>query len=99
MLSYYGENSLKRYGDVVFTYNEEGIRISKKVNTLLHKYYVEENTIHKEEVINLINNKVVESIYYYYDNQGITGFKYQGKYYIYVKDLTGNIIGIYMEKK
>ena len=40
-LSYYGENRLKRYGDVVFTYNEEEIRISKKVNTLLHKYYVE----------------------------------------------------------
>ena len=94
-LSYYGENRLKRYGDIVFTYNEEGIRISKKANTLLHKYYVEGSTIHKEETINLINNKVEESIYYYYDAQGITGFKYQGKFYIYLKDLTGNIIGIY----
>ena len=86
---------LERYGDNYYYYNEEGIRIAKEENGLIHKYYVEDNVIHKEEIRNKSNNQLVKEIYYYYDETGISAFRINSNIYYYLKDLTGLILGIY----
>ena len=86
---------LERYGDNYYYYNEEGIRIAKEENGLIHKYYVEDNVIHKEEIRNKSSNQLVKEIYYYYDETGISAFRINSNIYYYLKDLTGLILGIY----
>ena len=94
-LSYGRNNMLERYGDNYYYYNEEGIRIAKEENGLIHKYYVEDNVIHKEEIRNKSSNQLVKEIYYYYDETGISAFRINNDIYHYLKDLTGLILGIY----
>ena len=95
VLSYGRNNMLERYGDNYYYYNEEGIRIAKEENGLIHKYYVEDNVIHKEEIRNKSSNQLVKEIYYYYDETGISAFRINSNIYYYLKDLTGLILGIY----
>ena len=95
VLSYGRNNMLERYGDNYYYYNEEGIRIAKEENGLIHKYYVEDNIIHKEEIRNKSSNQLVKEIYYYYDETGISAFRINSNIYYYLKDLTGLILGIY----
>ena len=95
VLSYGRNNMLERYGDNYYYYNEEGIRIAKEENGLIHKYYVEDNVIHKEEIRNKSSNQLVKEIYYYYDETGISAFRINSNIYYYLKDLTGLIQGIY----
>ena len=95
VLSYGRNNMLERYGDNYYYYNEEGIRIAKEENGLIHKYYVEDNIIHKEEIRNKSSNQLVKEIYYYYDETGISAFRINSNIYYYLKDLTGLIQGIY----
>ena len=77
---------LERYGDNYYYYNEEGIRIAKEENGLIHKYYVEDNVIHKEEIRNKSSNQLVKEIYYYYDETGISAFRINSNIYYYLKD-------------
>ena len=87
-------NTLIAYGNINFEYDCNGNRVSKKYGNITHLYYINNNTIHREDIIDAALDEVV-SIYYYYDLNGLCGFEYNNNKYYYIKDLTGNIIGIY----
>ena len=55
--------------NMIFTYNDEGIRTSKTVNGVKTTYYLSGSQIIAEET----NGNVT---YYLYDSTGIIGFRY-----------------------
>lgn len=71
-----------------YKYNNQGIRTEKVVNGVTHKYYLNGEQIVAEK----IGNNLVT---YYYDTSGICGFNYNETDYYYVKNIFGDIIGIY----
>ncbi len=92
-LSWINGRSLNSYQDtsknlnVTYKYNQDGIRISKKVNDIETKYYLEGNRIiYEKRGNNLIN--------YLYDSTGILGLVYNNDVYYYIKNLQGDIIGL-----
>lgn len=71
-----------------YIYNANGIRISKKVNGIETKFYLNGNKIiAQEDTTNLI--------YFHYGVDGITGFNHNGTEYLYKKNAQNDIIGIY----
>ena len=70
-----------------YKYNIDGIRISKTVNGIETKYYMDENNIIFEENPNNI-------IYYLYDLDGVIGLNHNGNIYYYIKNYHNDIIGI-----
>ncbi|MGE5455740.1 MAG: RHS repeat-associated core domain-containing protein, partial [Ignavibacteriales bacterium] len=74
--------------EVEYAYNDEGIRTSKIVNGVEHKYYLEGT--------NIIYETIGENtLYYFYDSTGsIEGFKYNNDLYYYIKNGQNDIIGI-----
>lgn len=85
--SYTDENKTINY-----LYNNNGIRINKKINGVETKYYVEGKKI----IFEVTNNDI---IYFIYDSdEEIIGFKYNNKIYFYVKNLQEDIIGILDEE-
>ncbi len=74
--------------EVVYSYNDSGIRTSKIINGLEHKYYLEGT--------NIIYETIGENtLYYFYDATGsIEGFKYSNDLYYYIKNGQNDIIGI-----
>ena len=80
---------LLSYGNNTYTYNSEGIRISKTTPSGTYNYILEDNKIIKEIKPNNIN------VYYHYDEKGLlVGFNYNNNEYFYVRDILGNIINI-----
>ncbi len=73
--------------NISYQYNEDGIRVSKKVNNDTYKYYLEDSDIIFEE-------RPEGTIYYDYDTDGISGFEYKDKKYYYIKNQQSDIIGI-----
>ena len=93
--SYKGNNlvwqgrRLLSYGNNTYTYNSEGIRISKTTSSGTYTYILDGNRIIKEIKPNNIN------VYYHYDEKGLlVGFNYNNNEYFYVRDILGNIINI-----
>lgn len=80
---------LSSFGGITYTYDENGIRRSKTSNGKTTKYYTGSN-----------NNVVYQSdgttsITFYYDRtDNVTGFKYNGNNYFYVKNLQNDIVAI-----
>jgi len=76
---------------VNYSYNEDGIRIEKKVNSRTHKYYLNGTDIIFEETPD-------GTIYYNYDSNGITGLEYKNKKYYFIKNAQSDIIGLLDEE-
>ena len=79
-------------GNNSYLYDMDGVRQEKTVNGVTHTYYTDGTKILAENV----GEKVFE---YYYDAQGIIGFKYDGNVYYYKKNLLGDIDRIYDANK
>lgn len=73
--------------NVSYKYNINGIRTSKIVNGIEHKYYVEGNKIIFEDINGTI-------LYYLYNGNDVIGFKYNENMYYYIKNIFGDIISI-----
>ncbi|MBQ9130893.1 MAG: RHS repeat-associated core domain-containing protein [Clostridia bacterium] len=77
---------------VYYTYNADGIRTQKTVGAGGHVYVLDGSTILKETIVTAGNT--THTLYYYYDESGISGLEYNGTKYTYVKNLQGDVIGI-----
>ena len=79
---------LSSFGDISYTYNEDGIRISKTSNGITTKFYLNgTNIIEQTDGTTTLN--------FFYDSAGeIVGFMYNGNNYLYIKNSMGDIIGI-----
>lgn len=73
--------------NVSYKYNIDGIRISKSVNNIETKYYLEGNNIIYEQ-------KGDNLIYYLYDFTGVIGLMYNYLRYYFEKNLFGDIVAI-----
>ncbi len=91
-LSWINGRQLDSYMDlnnnINYKYNKDGIRISKKINNIETKYYVEGTDI--------IVEKTGDNVLYFIHNDidGLVGFKYNEDLYYYVKNNQDDIIGI-----
>jgi RHS repeat-associated protein len=96
-LSWINGRSLESYTDtsnnleVLYKYNEDGIRIEKEVNGITTKYYLEGTNI-------IYEDRDGEIIYYNYDSTGVSGVTYQNNEYYFIKNIQGDIIGILDEE-
>lgn len=91
--------TLKSYEDtsknlvINYTYDIDGIRTSKTVNSEKTEYYTENNHIIFEKTGN-------HMLYYIRDDEGaLEGFKYDDIVYYYEKNLADDIIGILNQNK
>ncbi len=81
---------LKSYGEYVYKYNENGVRISKKNSSGYGTDYVVEGS--KVIASYADDNGIKRKIYYNYDSSSLlVGLHYGGNEYFYERDLTGNI--------
>lgn len=71
-----------------YKYNDQGIRTEKKVDGVTHKYYLQGEKIIAEKIGE-------EYLKFYYDATGVCGFNYNGTDYYYLKNIFGDILGIY----
>ncbi len=79
---------LASFGDISYTYNEDGIRTSKTSNGLTTKFYLDGTNIIEQ-------TDGTTTLYFFYDSVGeIVGFKYNDSNYLYVKNSMGDIVGI-----
>lgn len=83
--------NLIQYNATTYTYDTNGSRREKITNGVTTTYITINNKIIEEKNINY-------HIQYYYGINGIVGFQYNGEEYTYIKDLTGNVIGILDEE-
>ena len=72
---------------IEYKYNIDGTRISKTINGIETKYFMDGTNIIFEETENSI-------IYYLYDLDGIIGLNYNNNTYYFVKNYQRDIIGI-----
>ncbi len=77
-----------KYNEVSFAYNASGIRQEKTANTVVHKYHLEGTRIHKETYGN-------NTLWYYYDQTGITGLEYNGSKYYFQKNIQNDVTRIF----
>lgn len=79
---------LATFGDISYTYNEDGIRTSKTVNNVTTTYYLDGT--------NIIEQRTGDTVlHFHYDSSDeIIGFAYGENDYFYVKNSMGDIIGI-----
>ena len=74
--------------NILYQYNEDGIRISKTVNNKNIKYYLEDNQI-------IFESRNNDMIYYMRDENGnLEGLKYNNDTFYYIKNIQNDIIGI-----
>ncbi len=82
-----------------FTYNDQGLRLTKTVDGVTHTYSLDGDRIVAEEWGNQL-------LVYFYDDDGLPmGMMYRNSsyadkqfdYYLYEKDVFGNIVAIYNE--
>ena len=79
---------LATFGDISYTYNEDGIRTSKTSNNVTTKFYLDGTNIIEQ-------NDGTTTLYFYYDSVGeVIGFKYNCNNYLYVKNSMGDVVGI-----
>lgn len=91
-LNWINGRQLNKYTDlnqtINYMYNKDGIRISKKINNIETKYYLEGNEI--------ILEKTGNDVLYYIRNSldNLLGFMYNDELYYYIKNIQNDIIGI-----
>lgn len=79
---------LTKFDTNTYTYNEDGIRTSKTVNTVTTTYYLDgANIIEQRDGTNTLH-------FYYDSNDEVIGFTYNEADYFYVKNAMRDIIGI-----
>ena len=79
---------LKKFDNIEYTYNANGIRTSKKVNGVLHTYTLDGTKILRET---WDGNTLVPL----YDNEdGVCGILYNNVSYYFIKNLQGDVIAI-----
>lgn len=79
---------LASFGDISYTYNEDGIRTSKTSNGITTKFYLDETNIIEQ-------TDGTATLHFYYDsNDEVVGFTYNGSDYFYVKNASRDIVGI-----
>ena len=76
--------------NIAYKYNVDGRRISKTINGVETKYYLEGTDIIFEKTADKIT-------YYMYDLTGIIGLDYNGNKYYYIKNAQEDIVGILNE--
>lgn len=91
-LTWKNGRELSTYDDinlsVKYKYNHDGLRISKEINGIETKYYLEGNSI----VFEIKGNDV---LYFMRDlSNNLLGFIYNGEEYYYIKNINDDIIGI-----
>ena len=73
---------------IKYSYNKDGVRVSKNVDGIITKYYLKDYDIISEET----NGNI---IWYLYNSSGnLLGFENNGNAYYYEKNLQNDIIGI-----
>ena len=79
---------LKKFDNIEYTYNANGIRTSKKVNGVLHTYTLDGTKVLRET---WDGNTLVPL----YDNEdGVCGILYNNVPYYFIKNLQGDVIAI-----
>ena len=79
---------LKKFDNIEYTYNANGIRTSKKVNGVLHTYTLDGTKILRETW----NGNTLIPLY---DNEdGVCGILYNNVPYYFIKNLQGDVIAI-----
>ena len=79
---------LKKFDNIEYTYNANGIRTSKKVNGVLHTYTLDGTKILRETW----NGNTLIPLY---DNEdGVCGILYNNAPYYFIKNLQGDVIAI-----
>ena len=91
-LSWINGRQLNSYVDldntISYKYNKDGVRVSKIINDIETKYYLEGSSI----IVEKIGNDVLYYLYSTIDN--LVGFKYNDNLYYYIKNNQEDIIGI-----
>lgn len=91
-LTWYNGRELRTYRDnenlINYKYNVDGIRVSKTINGVETKYYLEENDV--------IFEKNGSDVLYYIRSKmdDLLGVKYNDDVYYYIKNAQGDIIGM-----
>jgi len=78
---------LKRFEGVEYTYNADGIRISKTVDGTTTKFYLDGTKI-------LLQTDEINTMLFEYGVDGVVGFELNNQHYVYKKNLQNDVIGI-----
>ena len=79
---------LATFGDISYTYNEEGIRTSKTSNGVTTKFLLDGYNVIEQ-------SDGTTTLHFFYDSNGeVIGFRYDGNDYFYVKNARSDIIAI-----
>ncbi len=98
--NYYSTTNYKKKCD--YFYNYQGVRYKKRIknadNTQYVKYYLDGSRILGEDW-NYSDGSAEKSIRYFYDAEGITGLRYDGHNFNFIKDSLGNVSKIMYQGK
>ena len=88
---------LKKYGNIEYSYNAQGIRTKKVNGNAITEYYLDGSQIlaQKDIVVAGDNTQIETTMHFVYGLDGISGFTINNQNYYYKKNLQGDIIGIY----
>lgn len=89
------ENYLVNNEKITFEYNYQKIRCKKRCSNYEVNYYLDENKIIGEDVLDLRTSEIIRKFRYLYNGNGVCGINYiingVDHYYNLVKDSLGNI--------
>ncbi|CDR31481.1 Cell wall-associated polypeptide CWBP200 [Acholeplasma oculi] len=90
----YKGREVSSYGNHLYTYNDQGIRIKKELYNLSTVYTLEGNKVIQSKYHDSATEDTV-TIQYHYDELGqLFGLRYNEVDYIYQRDIFGSIMGI-----
>lgn len=79
---------LASFGNITYTYNEDGIRTKKMTEDSTTEFYLDGSNIIRQ-------SDGTDTLYFFYDrDDNLTGFEYDGAVYFYVKNMQGDIVAI-----
>ncbi len=79
---------LASFGNISYTYNEDGIRTKKMTEDSTTEFYLDGSNIIRQ-------SDGTDTLYFFYDrDDNLTGFEYDGDVYFYVKNMQGDIVAI-----
>ena len=79
---------LASFGNISYTYNEDGIRTKKIIGNKTTEFYLDGSNIIRQ-------SDGTDTLYFFYDrDDNLTGFEYDGDVYFYVKNMQGDVVAI-----
>ena len=79
---------LASFGNISYTYNEDGIRTKKIIGNKTTEFYLDGSNIIRQ-------SDGTDTLYFFYDrDDNLTGFEHNGDVYFYVKNMQGDIVAI-----